>query len=186
LFVSALKAKPSLLDADYDSIFAAFRDCVSCGLDVGGELAPAYLAAYGGRLKFQIGFRGYLELAHRAGQVKTFRIEVVRDGDLFQFTPSAADPILHTWSDSPDRDELAVSHVYAQLVKTCGGVEAEVWSLARIEKHKDTYVPNAGSKSSKWTTEWVQMAKKTVVLALLRSGRVYLSADVQVPGDGSQ
>lgn len=179
LFLSALKAKPALLECERESIFQAFRDCVSSGLDVGGELAPAYLASYSGKVKFGISYRGYLELAHRAGQVKTIRVEAVRSSDLFQFTPSAEDPILHTWSDDQNRDELNVTHVYAQLVKSCGGVEAEVWSRYRIDKHKEQHVRDWSSKSSKWSTEWLQMAKKTVILALLRSGRVHLSPDNQ-------
>ena len=178
LFTSALKTKSALLECDLESIYSAFRDCVASGLDVGGELSPAYLAAYSGRLKFQIGYRGFLELAHRAGQVKTFRIESVHEGDLFQFTPSADDPILHTWGDDENRDERAVTHVYAQLVKTCGGVECEVWPVARIERHKEQYASNWESKSSKWNSEWLSMAKKTVILALLRSGRVWLSTDL--------
>ena len=179
LFIFALKENPALVDCSRETIFKAFRDCVATGLDVGGERAPAYLTASKGRLKYHVSYRGFLELAHRAGQVKTFRIEAVREGDLFQYTPSAADPVLHTWSDDADRELLAVSNVYAQLVKPGGGVECEVWSTARIEKHKEQFVSNWSSPSSNWSKDWLSMAKKTVILSLLRSGRVYLSNDIR-------
>jgi len=67
--VTTLRRNEKLLRCDQDSLLACLMLSAQLGLEPGGPLGHAYLVPYGSELTFIVGYRGYIELARRTGDV---------------------------------------------------------------------------------------------------------------------
>jgi recombination protein RecT len=85
----AIRSNPKLLEAHRGSLLLALGEAAVFGLDVNpamGEcwLIPRWDKNAGAKIvNFQLGYKGLMKLARRAGDVR-FHVDVVRKGDLFK------------------------------------------------------------------------------------------------------
>jgi recombination protein RecT len=139
------------------------------GLEPNTPLGQAYLIPYKNKgtleAQFQIGYKGLIDLAYRSGQVKTIYAEAVHENDEFEYE-LGLEPKLKHIPASKDRGDVIYYYAVFKLVN--GGEGFTVMSKDDIDKHRNKFSKAANSGFSPWTTNYDEMAKKTVIKKVLK------------------
>jgi recombination protein RecT len=77
-----------LAKAEPASIFNAAAMAATLDLPINANLGFAYIVPYGGKAQFQMGYKGFIQLAQRSGQVKKIYASEIYEGEI-----SKADPL---------------------------------------------------------------------------------------------
>jgi len=150
---------------DKSSLLAACTMAAADGLTLDGREATL-VVDYKGAVQYRPMMRGLLKLAYNSGQVRGIVVELVRKGDKFKHSPTnITEPIQHDIDHAVDRGECYA--VYAKAELKDGGIVHEVMNvhdINRIRDRSDAYKAfKAGNvKSTPWSTDWEEMARKTV------------------------
>lgn len=164
--MTALRTTPDLANCTQASFLGAVLSAAQLGLEPNTPLAQAYLIPYRNRgtleCQLQIGYQGMLELARRSGQVSSIYAEAVYEGDTFEVKLGLERDIKHIPSGADDREEKALTHVYAVAKLRSGDVVFVVLTRSQIEKYKRR---GKGAQPA-WQTDFEAMAKKTAVRRL--------------------
>lgn len=164
--VAAARA-PKLADCSTISIVDALTTCAQLGLSPSGRLGSAYLIPYGDKCTLVIGYRGYVDLAFRSGDVEAFHAEVVRAKDEFEHEEGLNPVLRHKPSEEVDGGELRA--VYA-MAKVRG-----VWSYTVMYRRQILPIKQAslakkrnGAPPTPWETAEEEMWKKTAIRRLIK------------------
>lgn len=135
------------------------------GLILDGREA-ALVIDYKGNPQYRPMMRGLLKLAHNSGELKGTVVEVARKGDVFRHRPTSLDePIVHEINHEAERGDVFVVYAFAEL--RSGGIVHEVMSVPDINRIRDRSdawraFKEGKIKSTPWSTDWEEMARKTV------------------------
>ena len=80
--LSLVKASPQLAAADPKTILGAAMTAATLKLPINPNLGFAYIIPYGKDAQFQMGWKGYVQLAMRTGQYKNINTAVVYEGQI--------------------------------------------------------------------------------------------------------
>ena len=150
---------------DMGSFLAACTNAAADGLILDGREA-ALVVDYNGGVQYRPMMRGLLKLAHNSGMVKGLVVELACENDFFEYSPTDPDaPIVHKIDLRKPRGEVFA--VYAIATMKEGGIVQEVMTVEdvnRIRDRSDAWKAyKAGKiKSTPWSTDWSEMARKTV------------------------
>lgn len=167
LAVSCVNQTPHLSECSPQSVLSCLMKCSALGLEPSAVdgLGRAYIIPRRNKLTngyeatLIVGYRGYIDLARRSGQIKDISARVVREGDEFEYEYGLTEALRHVPSTDPIKGR-EITHVYMVAHFTDGGHYIEVMSKAEVEEvRKRSASPNNGP----WSTDWVQMARKTVI-----------------------
>jgi len=170
-----------LVDADPMSVYNAAAMAATLDLPINSNLGFAYIIPYktnqGGQTKiiaqFQLGLKGYIQLAQRSGQFRTMSATPVYKGQLVE-----CDPLKGFKFDFTNNDSNEVIG-YAAYFELLNGFEKTLYmDIRKVEQHATRYSKNYKSDSSLWKTDFDSMATKTV-LKLLLSKFAPLSVEMQ-------
>lgn len=166
--LSAISNNPTLQECDGTSFLGAMMQAAQLGLEPNTPLGQAYLIPYKNNKKgimecqFQLGYKGLIELAHRSGEFKNITAHAVHENDIFEFEYGVASNLVHKPVLKNRGDVYAYYAVY-NLVN--GGNGFIVMSKEDAELHRKKY---SKAYNSPWDTNFDEMAKKTVLKALLK------------------
>ena len=182
--VTSIKDNPKLIDCDESSLYKCIVQAATLGLEPDGALGLAYLIPYGREAVLVVGYKGLLQLARRSGEIKSITCEEVRLGDQFAHQLGDDARIYHVPSEAEDRDSQPVTHVYVSVRLHGGGVQRKVWTTAKIDAHKRRFSQawkraEGGRKDSPWHTDWVSMAKKTLVREMIQRGELPVAVELR-------
>lgn len=147
------------------SLLSACAKAAADGLILDGREA-ALVVDYRGEVQYRPMMRGLLKLAHNSGQIKSLVVELVRDADTFDYSPTRAnEPIRHEIDMRKPRGDVFAVYALASLMT--GGIIHEVMTVEdvnRIRDRSDAWKAFAAKKisSTPWQTDWSEMARKTV------------------------
>lgn len=146
------------------SLLSACVKAATDGLILDGREA-ALVIDYNGNVQYRPMVQGLVELAYRSGAVKLITTRVVHDADHFEFFMGDEEKIVHRIDIRKARGEPIA--VYAVIQLTTGGVIREVMTTEQIDRIRDRSdgwkAFAAGKiKSTPWSTDWDEMARKTV------------------------
>jgi len=123
--------------------------------------------------QFQLGYKGYIQLAQRSGQFSRIAATPVFEGQLI-----SANPLLgyeFDWNVKPRGNPIG----YVAFFKLINGFTAELYmSEEEVMKHANKYSQTAKKGFGVWKDQFEAMALKTV-LKLLLSKQAPLSIDMQ-------
>ncbi len=160
------------------SIIAAAGIAAALKLPINPSLGFAHIVPYRGLATFQLGYRGYIQLAMRSGQYRTLNSAAVREGQIADIDFVTGEII----RGEKISDEIVGYVAYMRLVN---GFEKSLYMTveelqAHAEKYSQSYAYDmrSGKKSSVWSTNFDAMAKKTVLKKLLSNFGV-ISIDQQ-------
>lgn len=161
--LTAFRSNKQLMQCEPQSIFAAIIQSSQLGLEI-GTLGRAYLVPYGKECQFIPGWKGLVELVHRAGQASVWT-GAVFEGDFFQYALGDSPHVRH--QPGGESDPKRLTHVYAiGRPKGSDWPIIEVWSIARVIAHRDRY-NKVGNKHYSFGN--VEMyARKVVLLQVLK------------------
>lgn len=169
IVTSAISTTPQLAQTTPQSFLGAMMTAAQLGLEPNTPLGQAYLLPYKnhGRLEcqFQLGYKGLIDLAYRSGQVTIIQAHEVRENDEFSYS-FGLEPTLHHVPARGDRGNVICC--YAMFRTKDGGFGFEVMSREDVEAHARQYSKSYGNGYSPWSTNFDEMAKKTVLKKCLK------------------
>ncbi|WP_324272845.1 recombinase RecT [Acinetobacter junii] len=168
-----------LVNADPQTIFSAACMAATLNLPINNNLGFAYIVPFKNNkenkieAQFQLGYKGYIQLAQRSGQFSRIATTPVYDGQLISENPLLGYEF--DWSVKPNGNPIG----YVAFFKLINGFTAELYmSKEEVMKHANKYSQTAKKGYGVWKDQFEAMALKTV-LKLLLSKQAPLSIDMQ-------
>lgn len=184
--VSAVQANPSLQECTNQSILSGALLGESLKLSPSPQLGQYYLVPFNNnregikQAQFQLGYKGYIQLAIRSGQYKKLNVLAIKEGELIKFDPLNEEIEVNLIQDEEERDKAPTIGYYAMFEYTNGFRKAIYWSKAKMEAHAIKF--SAGYKAKKGYTFWEKdfdaMAYKTMLRQLISKWGI-MSIDLQ-------
>lgn len=121
--------------------------------------------------QFQIGYKGFIQLAMRSGQYRTINVRDVREGEIIGEDFVSGDLRFKKLSSNREKATIIGYVAFFRLVN--GFEKMMFWTVDEVKQHAITYSKTFGStiknirEASKWTTDFDAMAKKTALKLLL-------------------
>ena len=157
-------------------IFSALK-ATALDLPLDPNLGMAYVIPFkntkkGGikEAQFQIGYKGFTQLAIRSGQFKTINVRDVREGEIVGEDFISGEIQFKRVEGREDKPIIG----YVAYFRLINGFEKmSYWCVEELVGHAKKYSQTYTSQyqnvrdSSKWTTDFDGMAKKTVIKLLL-------------------
>ncbi len=168
IVLTALSSNPQLQACSPASFMGAMMNAAQLGLEPNTPLGQAYLIPYRnhGQLEcqFQIGYKGLLYLFYRSGG-KDMQAHEVHKSDTFEYE-LGLEPKLRHVPALTDRGPVIL--YYAVYHTKDGGSGFAVMSVDDIKAHMNRFSKAAGKGFSPWSTNFDEMAKKTVIKKVLK------------------
>lgn len=189
--ITAMTRTPKLRECDRASFFSAMLSLAQTGLEPDGR--RAHLIPFENRKRgvvecqLIIDYKGLAELAMRSGLLSYLHADVVRDGDIFDYSlGEIREHIPHYLRRDQGKPEKSgnVYAAYAVARFKDGSAKAEVMSVDEVNAIRSR---SRAGQSGPWVTDWNEMAKKTAFrrmskwLPLSPEYRDALDADADEP-----
>ena len=191
--LTAISSNPKLAQAcalSPATFLGSMMNAAQLGLEPNTPMGKAYLLPYNNidkntgkkvpMVQFQIGYLGYIDLAFRSGKVKSITAEVRYQKDFWEYEKGINEKLKHIPYDEGDPGEAvgyyAVIHMKDTInpdgSKTEGAVITAYLPKFRVVEHakrfSKSYNKKTGTFSGPWASDFVAMAKKTVLLQALK------------------
>lgn len=145
------------------SVISACLVAATLDLPIDKNLGYAWIVPYKDKgvpkAQFQMGYRGYVQLALRSGQYRSINVIDVHEGELVKWDPLTEEMKIDF--NQKVSDKVIGYAAYFELLN--GFKKAEYWDMQRILEHKNKF-----SKSDfGWNKDFNAMARKTVLRNLL-------------------
>lgn len=185
--VLQITAQNSLLaNAEPASIYQAAAVAATLDLPLNQNLGFAYIVPYNQKYKdaqgrwltkqvaqFQMGYKGFIQLAQRSGQFKSLYASAIYEGQVLNANPLDG----YEFDFNRKLSDKVVG--YAAKFKLINGFEATLYmTIEELKAHGSKYSKTFGNEKGLWNTDFEAMASKTV-LKLLLSRFAPLSVDMQ-------
>jgi recombination protein RecT len=151
-----------LAKANPATVIGAAAQAAMLDLPINQSLGFAYIVPYGGEAQFQLGYKGYIQLAQRTGQYVDIGSKTVYEGELeyenrlldkFKFGERTGDKVIG----------------YLAYFRLTNGFEKMLFmTLDEMQAHAKKYSQNYKGGTDKWgLADFNVMAEKTVLKRLL-------------------
>ena len=178
MIFTALSTNPDLKECTPQSFLGAMMQAAQLGVEPNTPLGQAYLIRYNRNVKdekgnvskvpecqFQLGYKGFIDLAYRSEVVLDIAAHTIYSGDYFEFEYGFEPKLVHKPALTNRGTPVAY---YAVYHTKDGGGGFEVMSQEDVERHRDEFSKAAQKSFSPWQTNFEEMAKKTVLKKLLK------------------
>ena len=151
--------------------------------------------------QFQLGYKGYIQLAIRSGYYKKLNVLAIKQGELIRFDPLEEEIEVNLVENDTEREALPTIGYYAMFEYQNGFKKAMYWSREKMMAHADKYSMAFSAKafeklqageipekdlwkySSFWYKDFDGMAYKTMLRQLISKWGI-MSIDLQKAMDG--
>lgn len=151
-----------LMKADPATVIGAAAQAAMLDLPINQSLGFAYIVPYKGAAQFQLGYKGYIQLAQRSGQYADIGAKTVYEGELeyenrlldkFRFGERTSDKVIG----------------YLAYFRLTNGFEKMLYmTIDEAQAHAKKYSQNYNGGTDKWgIADFNVMAEKTVLKRLL-------------------
>lgn len=166
--MQVVSSNTMLANVDAESITGAVFTACALNLPLNNNLGLAYIVPFKGSAQLQIGYKGFIQLAQRTGQIKSINAIAVYDTDTDESVMKRLTSLI------PQNVSGEVIGYVARL-ETITGFEASVtMTVEEIKQHAFKYSQTYKSAESKgqnysvWHQQFDAMAKKTVIKGLMK------------------
>lgn len=194
--ISAVQTTPALKECTNTSILSGAILGESLKLAPSPQLGQYYLVPYKDnksgttQAQFQMGWRGFIQLAVRSGQYQTIVANEVKEGELKSYNAITEEFEIDPMTE--DKRQKAKTVGYYAMFKLNNGFRKELyWSKERMESHAKQYSAGyrsdcqKGTKYTFWSKDFDAMAKKTMLRQLIGKWGI-MSIDMQKAYEGDQ
>lgn len=155
-----------LREADPNSIMTSALTAAALDLPVDPNLGLSYIIPYNVKGKktarFQIGYKGYIQLALRSGQYESINVIEIYEGEVVKEDRLTGKVILN---GKRTGDKVTGYVAYFRLLN---GFEKYLYrGVSEVRAHAEKYSQSYNYSSSPWKTDFDKMAKKTVLKELI-------------------
>ena len=172
--ISATKGNANLALCEPGSVLSSAAVAASLDLPINPNLGFAYIVPYSGQAQFQMGWRGFVQLAMRTGQYQTINVSEVCEGELKRHDKFTGE--MEFDSAGKKSDNIIGYVAYYRLLN--GFEKWFFMSMDEVTSHGKKYSKSFGNAGGRWKLDFNAMAKKTV-LKLLLSKYGILSIEMQ-------
>lgn len=173
--ISAVTTNPSLMDCDGTSIISAALLGESLNLSPSPQLGHYYMVPFNDsktgvkKAQFQLGWKGYYQLALRSGQYKNIDAVAIKEGELISFNPITGSVELKPIEDPVEREKARTVGYYAFFEMINGFKKEMYWSREKMEQHALKYSQGYRAKKGYtfWEKDFDSMALKTMYRQLI-------------------
>lgn len=184
--VSAVQANSDLQECTNPSILSAALLGESLKLSPSPQLGQYYMVPFKNNKKgckeaqFQLGYKGYIQLAIRSGQYKKLNVLAIKEGELVRFDPLNEEIEVNLIDDEEAREEAKTIGYYTMFEYTNGFRKAMYWSKKKMEAHALKYSKGYAAKKGYtfWEKDFDGMAYKTMLRQLISKWGI-MSIDMQ-------
>lgn len=163
---SLVNSNEKLKAADKGSIIRACLTAASLDLPINQSLGFAYIIPYKDQAQFQLGYKGFIQLAQRSGQFKTINVTDVKDGEIVSEDRLTGE-IKFDWITASGRDTFKTIG-YVAFFELINGFEKMLYMTTdQLKNHGVKFSQSFKSGYGLWKDEFDTMAKKTVIKLLL-------------------
>lgn len=150
--------------------------------------------------QFQLGYKGYIQLAIRSGYYKKLNVLAIKEGELIRYNPLEEEIEVNLIEDDIEREETPTAGYYAMFEYENGFKKSMYWSKKKMLAHADKYSAAFSAKSlelleagkipdsekwkysSFWYKDFDGMAMKTMLRQLISKWGI-MSIDLQTAID---
>lgn len=172
--LSATQANQYLAACDPMSVISSAVIAASLDLPINSSLGFAHLVPYSGKCQFQLGWRGFVQLAARTGQYKTLNVTEVYEGEVKSSNRFTG---FMEFDEEGKKSNQVIGYV-AYLEMKNGFQKWCYMTRAQMEAHGKRYSKSYETPTGKWKSDFDAMAKKTVIKMLLSKWGM-MSVDIQ-------
>ena len=172
---SAVATNPALQECDPGTILSAGLLGETLQLSPSPQLGQYYLVPFndrnrGGKVaQFQLGYKGYIQLAIRSGQYKKLNAMAIKEGELIRYDPLNEDIEVQLIENEADREKAETIGYYAMFEYLNGFRKVIYWSKEKMQNHALEY--SQGYRAHKgytfWEKDFDSMAIKTMLRQLI-------------------
>ena len=165
---TALSKNESLTKCNPVTILACAIESAQLGLTVDNILGECFFVPFWNNKKKQyeaqliVGYKGYMKLAYRSGEINKIFAEIVREGDEFSYQYGTDEYLKHIPKKNLKSNML---YVYAYATTNTGATFFVVLSKEEVEYYRSKS-KSGDSELSAWSTDYEAMAKKTAIRRL--------------------
>lgn len=183
--ISAVTVNQELQKCSNQSILSGALLGESLKLSPSPQLGHYYLVPFNDKQRgkiaqFQLGYKGYIQLAVRSGYYRKLNVVAIKEGELVKFDLLNEEIKVNLIENEEEREKAPTTGYYAFFEYVNGFRKAIYWSRAKMEAHALKY--SAGYRAKKGYTFWEKdfdgMAYKTMLRQLLSKWGI-LSIDLQ-------
>lgn len=171
--ITIVNSNDKLKNATNESIYSAALMAATLDLPLNQSLGFAYIVPYNNtkqkkqEAQFQIGWRGFIQLAQRSGQYKNIAAVPIHKGQIISENPLTG----YEFDFSVQSSEVVG---YASYFRLINGFE-KTWYMTKdqVNEHAKKYSQSYNSKEdwvvkqSRWSVDFESMALKTVIKLLI-------------------
>ena len=142
--VSAVNTNHALQECSNASIVSAALLGESLKLSPSPQLGQYYMVPFNDKNKgkvaqFQLGYKGYIQLALRSGQYKKLNVMAIKEGELVRYDPLNEEIEVHLIEDEVQREQAPTIGYYAMFEYLNGFRKTMYWSKEKMLAHADRY-----------------------------------------------
>lgn len=191
--ISAVQTNPALQECENMSVVNAALLGEALKLSPSPQLGQYYMVPFNNTKKgckeaqFQLGYKGYIQLAIRSGQYKKINVLAIKQGELVRYDPLEETIEVNLIEDEVAREQAPTAGYYAMFEYTNGFRKTLYWSRQKMESHASHY--SKGYAAHKGYTFWEKdfdgMALKTMLRQLISKWGI-MSIDLQTAIEADQ
>lgn len=173
--ISAVSTNPQLAECENSSIVSAALLGQALNLSPSPQLGQYYMVPFNDSKRgcevaqFQIGYKGYIQLAIRSGQYKKLNVLAIKEGELKKYDPLNEEIEVELMENEEEREKAETIGYYAMFEYLNGFRKTLYWSKQKMEAHALKY--SMGYRAKKGYTFWEKdfdgMAYKTMLRQLI-------------------
>ena len=183
---SAVAINPALQECDPATILSGALLGESLGLSPSPQLGQFYLVPFNNtkrgvkEAQFQLGYKGYVQLALRSGYYRNLNVFSIKDGELKKWNPITEELQIELIEDDDIREQTATIGYVATFTYTNGFTKTIYWSRQKMENHALRYSKGYAAKKGYtfWEKDFDGMAYKTMLRQLISKWGI-MSIDLQ-------
>ena len=173
--ISAVSTNEALKDCEHSSILSAAMLGESLKLSPSPQLGQYYMVPFNDNKKgckvaqFQLGYKGYIQLAIRSGYYKKINVLAIKEGELVNYNPLDEELEVNLIEDEYEREQAETIGYYAMFEYHNGFKKSLYWSKAKMEAHALKYSKGYAAKKGYtfWEKDFDGMAFKTMLRQLI-------------------
>lgn len=188
--ISLVSNNPAIAECEHSTILSSALLGESLKLSASPQLGQFYIVPFkdnkNGRTvaQFQLGYKGYIQLAIRSGYYKKLNVLDIKEGELVSYDPLSETLEVKLIEDEELRENTNTIGYYAMFEYQNGFRKTLYWSKSKMEAHAKKYSQAYRRDLSKdtaysfWSKDFDGMAFKTMLRQLISKWGI-MSVDFQ-------
>lgn len=192
--ISLVSNNPAIAECEHSTILSSALLGESLKLSPSSQLGQFYIVPFKDKDKqgnvkrvvaqFQLGYKGYIQLAIRSGYYKKLNVLDIKEGELINYDPLSETIEVRLIEDEEEREQARTIGYYAMFEYQNGFKKSLYWSRSKMEAHAKKYSQAYRSdikyhtSYSFWSKDFDGMAFKTMLRQLISKWGI-MSVDFQ-------